>query len=239
MQGSDLRGAGRRARVASRLVALFGGTLQGRRPRRHRWLDPVQRAGEIACGLLVTVLFTGTFAILGSDARTIGLSALSAGAAWAALCAVLFLRRSVVAETTRQRLQTELLDAPTAQAFAHRLERELPASLIGELPPHEVHRMKTVVRNASHEPPGRLAHLLGAAAVLLVVFAGTLPAALPLLWISDPGAGLRVAHGLAVALLFVLGGFLGHHAGLRPVLLGACLAGLGAVLAVPSWLLTP
>ncbi|MCM5682009.1 hypothetical protein M8A51_20975 [Schlegelella sp. S2-27] len=237
MQGSDLHGAGRKAGVVSRLAALFGATAQGRQPRRHGWLNPVQRAGEIVCGLLVTVLFTGAFAILGSSARTIALAAMSAGAAWSMVCAVLFLRRSRLAGVQRKQLQADLLQASTPDLFAQRLERELPAGLLGDLRPHEVHRMKTVVRESAQAEPSGLTTLLRAAAVLLLVLAGTLPAALPLLWIDDAESSLRLAHGIAIGLLFVLGGFLGHHAGLRPVLLGSCLAGLGALLAGPSWVL--
>jgi hypothetical protein len=134
-------------------------------------------------------------------------------------------------------LQTDLLQAATPEVFAQRLERELPAGLVGKPGPHEVHRMKAVVRESAQAEQGGLATLLRATAVLLLVFAGTLPAALPLLWVDDAELGLRLAHGIAVGLLFVLGGFLGHHAGLRPVLLGSCLAGLGALLAGPSWVL--
>jgi hypothetical protein len=232
MRGSDLHDAERKARAAQ-LHAV--GAARGQRPPKHRWLDPVQRTAEVVCGVLVTMLFTGAFAVLGSDARTLSISALAAGAAWSALCALLYLRQLSLARLWRQRFRSDLLAADTPAAFAQQLHGELPQSLIDELRPAEVHRVKTMLRDAMRQEPTPGANFRAAAMVLLIVFAGTLPVALPLLWTADVDHGLRLAHGLAIAVLFVLGGFLGHHGGLRPVLFAGCLAGLGALLAGLCW----
>lgn len=236
MHGSDLHDAGRKARAARLLAA---GAAQGRRPPRYPWTEPIQRSAEIVCGLLVTMLFTGAFAVLGNDARTVALSALAAGAAWSLLCALLFLRRRSLSQRSRQQLCAGLIDAPTPEAVVQRLQQELPESLAAELHATESHRLKALAREAQAQEPTTAANLRAAAAVLLLVFAGTLPVALPLFWSTDVTSGLAVAHGLAIALLFVLGGFLGHHAGLRPVLFAASLASLGALLAGLCWWLQP
>lgn len=237
MHGSDLHDVGRKANAVSRLAGLlFGIARDERRPRRRHWLDRAQRAGEIACGLLVTILFTGTFAIAGGQASTTAKGALAAALAWSGVCAVVFLRRNLAAREARQRLRQQLLGATSPDAFVDELRHELPPSLVEQVSPHDLHRMRARVRDTEQEELGLAGELQAAGAVLLIVLAGLLPAVLPLWWAAD---GLHLAYGIAIAELFVLGGFLGHHAGLRPVLLGLCLAAAGALLAGIGWLLQP
>ncbi|WKB53519.1 hypothetical protein [Eleftheria terrae] len=205
--------------------------------------NPLDRAGEVAGGLLVLVIFTGAFAILGRDARTVLLSALSSSFAWSLMCAVMYLRRAAQARHGQQRLLDDLRSADTDAAFSQRLARELPDSLVRNLAPHELARLRALLpRTGEARPRAVLGHpldLLGAAAIFALVFWATFLTALPLLWIADADAALRLVHTTVVVLLFGIGLFLGRRRGGRHLSLGFGLAGLGALLAGLCMALSP
>ncbi len=74
--------------------------------------------------------------------------------------------------------------------------------------------------------------LFGAFASFLLVFACSLPAAVPFMLLDDPVLALRVSNALLVALMFVLGYRLARHTMGNPWWVGLALALVGTLLTV-------
>jgi VIT1/CCC1 family predicted Fe2+/Mn2+ transporter len=70
----------------------------------------------------------------------------------------------------------------------------------------------------------------GAIAVFLLVFLSTFPVALPFLFVHEAHKALRISNGIALALLFGCGWYLGRHAGGRPWLGGILMLVVGVIL---------
>jgi VIT1/CCC1 family predicted Fe2+/Mn2+ transporter len=70
----------------------------------------------------------------------------------------------------------------------------------------------------------------GAAGVFLLVFLSTFPVVVPFLVVSPVQLAMRVSNGVAIALLFVAGLLLGRYSGLRPIVMGLAMMGIGIVL---------
>ncbi|MCW7539830.1 hypothetical protein OOT46_18505 [Aquabacterium sp. A7-Y] len=228
MPGSKLEDSKHRPGDADQAHAL--GHL---RASTRQLFNPLDRASEVAGGLLVLVIFTGAFAILGRDARTVLLGALSSSFAWSLICAAMYLRRMWLARERQQRLLHALSRADSDEAFLNSLSRELPETWVRSLTPQELARLRAMLPRPPQASAGRLSQpldLLGATAIFALVFWATFPVALPLLWLSHVPAALRITHGLVVLLLFCLGLVIGRRQGARPVALGLSLAGLGALL---------
>ncbi|AKJ29579.1 hypothetical protein AAW51_2888 [Caldimonas brevitalea] len=192
------------------------------------WAD---RVGEIAIGLLVTLMFTGAFAVLGSPRGAIGLSALSASTAWSLICGVMYWRGLCLRRGWQQRFQRDLQQSADDRGFVDGLSEELPASLVKSLSPAELARLRAQLPDLAPPTTSGL-DVVGAVQTFVVVFCGTFPVALPLWWIADASLALGVTHAATVVLLFVAGLFLGRRSSSgRAAVLGCALAGLGALLA--------
>jgi VIT1/CCC1 family predicted Fe2+/Mn2+ transporter len=66
--------------------------------------------------------------------------------------------------------------------------------------------------------------------VFLLVFLATLPVALPFFFIHDAHRALRFSNGIALAMLFLGGYYLGHHAGRHPWRGGLVMLAIGVLL---------
>jgi VIT1/CCC1 family predicted Fe2+/Mn2+ transporter len=62
------------------------------------------------------------------------------------------------------------------------------------------------------------------------VVLATLPPTIPFLLVEDAGRALRISNGVAVAILFFAGYWLGRATGVRPWLLGLAMAVVGSAM---------
>jgi VIT1/CCC1 family predicted Fe2+/Mn2+ transporter len=69
-----------------------------------------------------------------------------------------------------------------------------------------------------------------AVAVFFLVFLATLPVALPFAFIHEAHRALRISNGIALAMLFLGGYYLGGHAGRHPWLSGLLMLAIGVLL---------
>ena len=74
--------------------------------------------------------------------------------------------------------------------------------------------------------------LAAAGFICLLVFGSTFPLVLPFMAMDEPWIALRISHGIAVVMLFILGWKLGRWSGASPLGSGALLAAGGVALAV-------
>ena len=198
-------------------------------------LSPVDRVSEILFGLIMALTFTGTLSVATaerSEVREMLIGALGCNVAWGLVDAVMFI---LAALTERGRNITILQEvrsaADPARARALILDA-LPPLVASMMQPAEVDVLRE--RLSRLPEPGRLslgfADLRMAVTVFLLVFLATLPVALPFAFIPEAHRALRVSNGIALAMLFLGGYYLGGHAGRRAWLSGLLMLGIGVLL---------
>jgi VIT1/CCC1 family predicted Fe2+/Mn2+ transporter len=198
-------------------------------------LSPVDRASEVLFGLIMALTFTGSLSVATADrseVRSMLIGALGCNIAWGLVDAVMFL---LAALTERGRNLAVLKEVrnPSDPARARELILEaLPPLVASTLQPQEVDTIRQ--RLAGLPEPARFsitaADLRMAVAVFLLVFLATLPVALPFAFISEAHRALRVSNGIALAMLFLGGYYLGRHAGRHPWRSGFGMLAIGVVL---------
>jgi hypothetical protein len=142
-------------------------------------------------------------------------------------------------------LMTRLIERTRGRALLSAIRRELQAErarrvIADAFPPLLAARMRT--RELEHlrrqligmeeQPRAGLTQpdLVGAAGVFLLVFLSTVPVAMPFLLPVAPRLALRISNGVALVLLFAVGYRLGGYVAVRPLAMGAAIAGLGTAL---------
>ncbi|HKU61340.1 MAG TPA: VIT1/CCC1 transporter family protein [Gemmatimonadales bacterium] len=198
-------------------------------------LSPVDRISEVLFGLIMALTFTGTLSVATaerSEVREMLIGALGCNIAWGLVDAVMFL---LAALTERGRNITILREvrqtADPARARALILDA-LPPLVASTMQPAEVDVIRD--RLGRLPDPGRLslgpADLRMAVGVFLLVFLATLPVALPFAFIHEAHRALRLSNGIALAMLFLGGYYLGGHAGRRPWMSGLVMLAIGVLL---------
>jgi hypothetical protein len=203
----------------------------------RRVLDPLERMSEILFGLIMVMTLTGSISVAESgqgQIRDTLLTALGCNLAWGVIDGAMYL---MACFTQRARGLVTLKAIRTARDAneAHKLIGEaLPAGLSRRLGVAELE----TVRRWLHELPDPAAHatftredFTGALAVFLLVFLSTLPVSVPFLVMHDAAPALRMSHGIAVVMLFLIGSAIGRHIerpgwliGLGMVIVGIALA---------------
>jgi VIT1/CCC1 family predicted Fe2+/Mn2+ transporter len=72
--------------------------------------------------------------------------------------------------------------------------------------------------------------LKAALGVFLLVFLSTFPVVVPFLVFSPAHRALRISNGIAIAMMYGAGHFLGRYAGLRAVVMGFVMVAIGILL---------
>ena len=84
-------------------------------------------------------------------------------------------------------------------------------------------------------PPGNVTFTrmdwIGALAVFLLVFLSTFPVVIPFLVMHNAATALRLSHGIAIGMLFLVGWRIGAHTGHSPWRIGATMVVVGTALA--------
>ena len=205
-------------------------------PAQH--LDPVSHMGEALFGLIMTLTFT-----LGADlviqeggregARQMMIGIVGCNLAWGLIDGVLYVLGCAFERGRLHRIGYEVHAAPSPLRARQLVAAELDELLV---PLTDVQQRDTlyaaIVRRLQLDPiaPRALTRkdLLGGLESGLLVFACSLPAALPFFLIDDPRWALRVSNGTLLALLYYLGYRHARHTLARPWVAGLVflLAGL-------------
>jgi hypothetical protein len=207
-------------------------------PRRKTFgvLDPLERSGEILFGLIMVLSFTGSLSAATAsreDVRTMLIGALGCNLAWGIVDGVMYLLTLLGERGRSLALVRDVKAAREAGDARALVVAALPEELEGLVRPGELDPLIERVR-ALPEPPRwpRLTRsdFMGALGILLLVFVSTLPVAIPFLVVQDTVRAMRWSNAVALAMLFAMGYLQGRYAGLRPLVAGFSMMGLGMVL---------
>jgi VIT1/CCC1 family predicted Fe2+/Mn2+ transporter len=198
-------------------------------------LSPVERVSEVLFGLIMALTFTGSLSVATADRSEVHgmlIGALGCNIAWGLVDAVMFLLAALTDRGRNLAIFKEVRSASDpARARALILEA-LPPVVAAAMPPEEVDAIRSRLAGLPEPPRFSItaADLRMAVAVFLLVFLATLPVALPFAFIHDAHRALRVSNGIALAMLFLGGYYLGRHAGRRAWLSGLLMLAIGVAL---------
>lgn len=198
-------------------------------------LSPVDRISEILFGLIMALTFTGTLSVATaerSEVREMLIGALGCNVAWGLVDGVMFLLAALAERGRNIAILTEVRKAADPARARELILDAIPPLVASTMQPAEVDVIRD--RLVRLPEPGRLsltgADLRMAVAVFFLVFLATLPVALPFAFIPEAHRALRISNGIALAMLFLGGYYLGGHAGRRPWLSGLMMLAIGVLL---------
>jgi len=199
-------------------------------------LDPVERLSEILFGLIMALTFTGSIHAVSDqrdEIRALLLGAIGCNIAWGIVDGVMYVMTTLVARNRALRALRAVRSAATPEEASAVLVDAIPESVVKLMTPRDFHALHAWLANL---PPRRVRMLTprdlrGALGVFLLVTVSTFPVVVPFLFVRDPVTALRLSHGVALTMLFVIGWTLGTYAGLRRLLTGISMLAIGVVLA--------
>jgi len=207
-------------------------------------VDPGTRMGEILFGLVMTLTFTlGAGLIIEEEgregARQLLIATIGCNLAWGLIDGVFYILGEVF---QRGRLRRVALSVGNATSDAQ--ARELVAREYDDLilpvtdEPLRQNLYASIVQRLKTTPltPNRFraADFIGGLASGWLVFACSVPAALPFLVIDDPRLALRVSNAILLALLFIVGYRGAKHTTANPWLTGGIFLLVGVILVVAA-----
>jgi hypothetical protein len=200
-------------------------------------LSPLERSCEIVFGVLMTASVTAATQIgAGGQAtvRELLLAAFGCNIAWGLIDAAMFLLQCQFGRFRAHRTMRELQALADEERFRARVREELPP-LIG--PALTADTFAGIRRLAGDYAPTRarfwnFSEIEAAGMIWLLVSASTLPMVVPFLVLQDAVLALRLAKVVAVAMLFLLGWWIGRWSGASPGRSGFALALAGTVLSI-------
>lgn len=205
-----------------------------------RQLDPGTRVGELLFGLIMTLTFTLAAGALvreeGQDgARQLLIATAGCNLAWGLIDAVFYVLGRLFERSRLHRVAQRVSGAASVAEA-----RELVAGELDDVlkPVTESAQRNAVYDAIAHRlrttplPATRLrkADVLGALASGWLVFACSLPAALPFALIADPVLALRISNAILLASLFVVGYRAARHTLARPWMVGITFVVVGLLL---------
>jgi hypothetical protein len=200
-------------------------------------LSPLERGCEIVFGILMAVSVTAAAEIRSgglASVRELFIAALGCNVAWGLIDGVIYLLQQQFSRFRNRRTLLELRHTDSEDTFRKRVMEELPP-LVGPALTNDTYaRLRQVVQSHSAEPAPFWSggELLAALTICALVTASTFPMVLPFILLDDARLALRVSHGVAVAMLFLLGWWIGRWAGASAIRSGLLLATVGSVMAV-------
>jgi VIT1/CCC1 family predicted Fe2+/Mn2+ transporter len=168
-------------------------------------LDPDESLGEILAGLIMVLTFTLAAGVATRGAqdgvRTLLLAAVC-NLAWGIIDAVFYVLTNAFVRRRRARLFRAVSAAASEDAALATIRHELDPEL-----------------EAITRPD-----------IFCLVFATTLPAVLPFLFVRDPWLALRISNLFLLGCVFIVGFHWARYINANPWLAGLALTGLGLVL---------
>ena len=212
-----------------------------------RYLGPGEALGEALFGLIMVLTFTVGARLVapqgGLDAHDLVVASLGCNLAWGVIDATLFLLGGLFQRSARARFFRRLRSVSNeAEAIAAiREEFGLEDEPLA-IPPEDGARLhQSILALGFHGKPVlvqlRREDFASALVVFLLVSIAALPAVIPLLLMRDSYLALRVANGVLILLLFIVGCWWGRYADARPWTIGAMVTLLGLSLVFVAVLL--
>jgi VIT1/CCC1 family predicted Fe2+/Mn2+ transporter len=200
-------------------------------------LSPFERGAEVIFGILMAISVTAAAEIMrGADTnvRELTIAALGCNLAWGLIDGVIYLLQLQFERQRTHRMVLELRELKAEDAFRARVAAELPPVVAQAMNGDSFNYIRQAVQGYARTRPAYWSRQEFAAAGLIcaLVFGSTFPLVLPFMFMQEAQLALRVSHGIAVAMLFVLGWKIGRWSGASPLGSGALLATVGVVLAV-------
>ncbi len=203
----------------------------------HRYLDPVDRLGEILFGLIMALGFTGAVRLGQEEAdnHALFIGILGCNLAWAIVDGVMFVLAQLFERGRQAKLARDVLRAPNEEAALQRIDDELDGPLLGLTTPEErqqVHRrvLELLRRSTPERPRVRRADLMGGLAVAMIILFATLPVVVPFLTPANANVAVRISNSVALMELFLLGMWWGRMVGGSSLRMAAGLTLVGIVL---------
>lgn len=203
---------------------------------RVRVLDPLERFSEIVFGLIMVLSFTCAISVAESgrdDVRAMLIGAIGCNLAWGIIDAAFYLI-ACLTEHGRHALQLRRVQQASTPEDAQRaITDALPHGMAGALQSDDFVRIHAHVKQLPEPPvrPGLTGeNWRGAVGVFLLVFLSTFPVVIPFIFIKDAHLAVRISNLVANIMLFAAGWMLARYAGLRPLVTGIAMVGIGAVL---------
>ncbi len=201
-------------------------------------LDPASRLGEVLFGLIMALGFTGAVRLghAEADNRELFIGILGCNLAWAIVDGVMYVLSAQFERGRKLRLMRSVLAAPTEEVALRAIAHEIDAPLLALMTPAELqalHRkVLELIRRAGPERKLRIHRedLLGALAVTLLIATSTLPIVVPYLVFTSPDIAVRVSHGIALGMLFLVGIWWARVVGANPLTTGVGLTSIGVLL---------
>jgi len=203
-------------------------------------LDPATTLAEILFGLIMTLTFTLGAGILLHDegrdgARELLIATVGCNLAWGIIDGVLYIVGQLYERNRKRRLARDAVAARDDATAIALIGRELDDILLPVLEDAERRalylRIVARIRGRDIGLGGVTREdLFGALASCVLVFACSLPAALPFMLMDDPVHALRASNALLIAFMFVLGFRLARHTLGNPWYVGCVLAAIGTLL---------
>lgn len=198
-------------------------------------LDPISRQSEIMFGLLMTLTFTGTASVTlgeGGTVRGILLAALGCNIAWGIVDGTMFLLTTATARARAVGLLAVLRSASPAEARVV-IRNALPEEIGGTMTDTEALDMVRVLNRTTVSADLRAlrpADFQGAAAVVVLVIASTLPPSLPFVLTDDVSTAMRWSNAIALLLLFAIGWRLDQYISRGSIIMRVIVPLIGATL---------
>ena len=167
-----------------------------------------------------------------SEVREMLIGALGCNVAWGLVDAVMFLLSALAERGRNIAILSEVRKAADPARARELILDALPPLVASTMQPAEVDVIRD--RLARLPEPGKLSLTVAdfrmAVAVFFLVFLATLPVALPFAFIHEAHRALRLSNGIALAMLFLGGYYLGGHAGRHPWGSGLLMLAIGVLL---------
>jgi hypothetical protein len=200
-------------------------------------LSPFERGAEVIFGILMAISVTAAAEIMrgaDTDVRELMIAALGCNLAWGLIDGVIYLLQLQFERQRTHRMILELRELKAGDAFRARVAAELPPLVAQAMTAESYNHIHRAVQGYAQSRPAYWSRqeLAAAGLICALVFGSTFPLVVPFMLIQEPQLALRVSHGVAVAMLFVLGWKIGRWSGASPAGSGTLLALVGVVLAV-------
>ena len=205
-------------------------------------LEPAERMSEVLAGVVMVLTFTGSLSVAEAgqaDVHEMLRGALGCNLAWGIVDGFIYGMAWTAERRRTYVVGRAIREAKDGVSAVEALKNWLPAEIVALLEPAHLENM---IQKLQAVPQGPVPHvrwsdIRGAIVVFLMVFLSTLPVIAPFLFVNEIQRALRLSHGIALAMLFVLGLAYGRTTG-QPPLRGALLmTGFGVVLAVMTLML--
>ena len=202
---------------------------------RTRVLNPLERFSEIVFGLIMVLSFTCAISVAESgreDVRAMFIGAIGCNLAWGIIDAAFYLIACLTERGHNATLLRRVQQSTTAAEAEQTIAEAPPEKVVEVLQPADFERIDAHLKQlpAPERPSLTSENWRGAVGVFLLVFLSTLPVVVPFIFIHNAHLAVRISNAIAIVLLFGTGHMLARYAGLRPIVTGLAMVGIGAVL---------